>query len=110
MCDQLSTKILERDQMAKLVDYLSDADALTALAAEDLGMILLDLAHGHQGVRFALSDFEMPLWSANVPAYPHHKKMAVGRAIAEAWQWLQNEGLIMIDLDQPNGWFCLTRK
>jgi hypothetical protein len=36
--------------------------------------------------------------------------MEVGRAIAEAWQWLQNEGLLMPDLDQPNGWFCLTRK
>jgi hypothetical protein len=73
-------------------------------------MILLDLAQGHQGVRFTLSDFEMPLWNANIPAYPYHKKMAVGRAIAEAWQWLQNEGLIMIDLDQPNGWFCLTAR
>jgi uncharacterized protein (TIGR02391 family) len=96
--------------MARLIDYLPNADALTALAAEDLGMILLDLAQAHQGVRFTLSDFEMPLWNANVPAYPYHKKMGVGRAIAEAWQWLQNEALIMIDLDQPNGWFCLTRK
>jgi hypothetical protein len=73
-------------------------------------MILLDLAQGHQGERFTISDFEMPLWNANVPTYPYHKKVAVNRAIAEAWQWLQNEGLIMIDLDQPNGWFCLTRK
>jgi hypothetical protein len=36
--------------------------------------------------------------------------MPVGRAIAEAWQWLQNEGLVMPDLDQPSGWYCLTRK
>jgi uncharacterized protein (TIGR02391 family) len=36
--------------------------------------------------------------------------MEVGRAITEAWQWLQNEGLLMPDPDQPNGWFCLTRK
>jgi hypothetical protein len=79
--------------MAKLIDYLPDADALLTLTAEDLGLILLDLAHGHQGVRFTISDFEMPLWTANVPAYPHHKKMAIGRTIAEAWQWLQNEGL-----------------
>jgi uncharacterized protein (TIGR02391 family) len=73
-------------------------------------MILLDLAQDHQGERFTISDFEMPLWNANVPTYPYHKKVAVNRALAEAWQWLQNEGLIMIDLDQPNGWFCLTRK
>ena len=49
--------------MARLIDYLPDADALTALAAEDLGMILLDLAQDHQGVRFTISDFEMPLWN-----------------------------------------------
>jgi uncharacterized protein (TIGR02391 family) len=31
-------------------------------------------------------------------------------AIAEAWQWLESEGLVMADPDQPNGFFCLTRK
>jgi uncharacterized protein (TIGR02391 family) len=96
--------------MAKLMDYLPDADALLSAAVEDLGMIFLDLAQSHQGHNFTPSDFEMPLWNATVPSYPHRRKPEVTRAIAEAWQWLQNEGLIMADPQQSSGWFCLTRK
>jgi uncharacterized protein (TIGR02391 family) len=96
--------------MAGLMDFLPDADSLIALGPEDLGMVLLALAQMERGPRVALSNLEMPLWNANSPAYPQYKRMPVGRCIAEAWQWLQNEGLLMPDLDQPNGWFCLTRK
>jgi len=96
--------------MPGLMGYLPDADSLLALGPEDLGLILLDLAQKERGPRVTLSNLEMPLWNANSPAYPQHQRMPVGRCIAEAWQWLQNEGLLMPDLDQPNGWFCLTRK
>jgi hypothetical protein len=89
---------------------LPDADSLVALGPEDLGMILLQLVQQERAPRVALSNLEMPLWNAHSPRYPQHKRMPVGRCIAEAWQWLQNEGLLMADLDQPNGWFCLTRK
>jgi len=95
--------------MTKLIDYLPDADALTVLAAEDLGMILLEMAQNERGI-FTISNFEMPLWNANVPTYPIQKKRAVTLAIAEAWEWLQHEGLIMADPDQSGGWSCLTRK
>lgn len=77
-------------------------------------MILLELMQSVRGPqferRFARSDFETTLWNANVLGYPYAKKKGVGNAIAEAWQWLENEGLVMTDPDQPNGWFCLTRK
>lgn len=96
--------------MPGLLDYLPDADALMSLSAEDLGMILLELIQKQKALRFTISDFESPLWNAGVPGYPQVKRIGVGRTIAEAWQWLQNEGLVMIDPDQPNGWFCLTRK
>jgi uncharacterized protein (TIGR02391 family) len=92
------------------MDYLPDADTLMSLGPEDLGMILLGLAQQERGPRFTPSSFEMPIWNANVPAYPYHTKIDVTRTVAEAWQWLANEGLIMIDPDQPNGWYCLTRK
>ena len=52
----------------------------------------------------------MPLWNANVPGYQHQNRKKVARALAEAWQWLQTEGLIMADPDQPNGYFVLTRR
>jgi uncharacterized protein (TIGR02391 family) len=92
-----------------LIDILPDAGSLLALAPEDLGMILMNLAQKERG-NFTLSHFVMPLWNANVSAYPQHMRTPVARATAEAWQWLQNEGLIMVAPDQSNDWFCLTRK
>lgn len=96
--------------MPGLLDYAPNAEDLVALSAEDLGMILLELIQQRRSLRFTPSDFEMPLWNANAPGYLRANRLEVNRTIAEAWQWLQNEGLIMIDLDHPNGWFCLTRK
>ncbi len=96
--------------MAGLIDFFTDADSLVAVAPEDLGIVLLQLVQQERNPRVALSNLEYPLWNGTLPGYPQHKRAPVGRAIAEAWQWLQNEGLLMADLDQPNGWFCLTRK
>ena len=85
--------------MPGLIDILPDAGSLLALAPEDLGMILMNLAQKSAG-SFTLSHFVMPLWNANVSAYPQHMRTPVARATAEAWQWLQNEGLIMVAPDQ----------
>ena len=96
--------------MSVLLDYLPNADALTSLGPEDLGMILLELMQKVRGPNFGRSDLEMALWNANSLGYPISKKRDVIRAVAEAWQWLESEGLVMADPDQPNGFFCLTRK
>jgi uncharacterized protein (TIGR02391 family) len=99
--------------MVGLIDYLRDADSLLALGPEDLGIILLELLQKQPGAgsgNVTKSNLEMPLWNANTPAYPHHERMPVARAVSEAWQWLQNEGLLMVAPDQSNDWFCLTRK
>lgn len=96
--------------MPGLMDFLPSADALIELSAEDLGMILLHLVQNERTTNVALSNLEMPVWNANTTAYPQNKRMPVGRAIHEAWQWLQTEGLLMPAPDQPNGFFCLTRK
>jgi uncharacterized protein (TIGR02391 family) len=96
--------------MAGLIDFLPDANALKALEPEDLGFVLLQLIQQGREPRFTLSDYEMPLWNANVPGYPHRERTPVGRALAEAWQWLQNDSLMMPDPEQSSGWFCLTRK
>lgn len=96
-----------------MIDYAPTADELLAIEPEDLGLILLTLAretHPLAQRNFTLSQFEMPLWNADDPGYPHRSRQAVARGLAEAWQWLQTEGLMMPDPDQPNGWFCLTRR
>jgi uncharacterized protein (TIGR02391 family) len=95
--------------MPLLMDFVGDADSLAALAPEDLGMIVLQLVQNERG-NFTLPNIEMPVWNANSPGYPQHKRMQVILALGEAWQWLENEGLLMAAPDQPNGWYRLTRK
>jgi uncharacterized protein (TIGR02391 family) len=101
--------------MPGLIDFASTVEKLLVIEPEDLGLILMNLAHtasGPQRLNFTPSQFEMPLWNANAPGYPlhTHNRQAVARALAEAWQWLQTEGLIMPAPDQSNGFFCLTRR
>src|SRR5258706_16056795 len=76
--------------MPGLLDYLPDAESLLALGPEDLGLILLELVQNERQPRVALSNIEMPIWNANTPKYPQQSRTPVARAIAEAWQWLQN--------------------
>jgi uncharacterized protein (TIGR02391 family) len=96
--------------MPGLMDFAPTADALLEMSTEDLGMILLQLAKDQRNPNVTLSTIEMPIWNANSKAYPISKRVEVGRAIAEAWQWLQTEGLLIVSPDQPNGYFCITRK
>jgi uncharacterized protein (TIGR02391 family) len=96
--------------MAGIIDFVPDADSFLALGTEDLGLILLKLIQSDRSQSIAPSSLEMPLWNTNNPGYPYTKKKFVSRAFAEAWQWLQNEGLLMYDPDQTKDWFCLTRK
>jgi uncharacterized protein (TIGR02391 family) len=96
--------------MSGLLDLFSTADSLLALPAEDLGVVLLRIVQEERGPRVTISSIEMPVWNANSSGFPHHRRSEVARAIGEAWQWLQNTGLLMTDPEQPNGYFCLTRK
>jgi hypothetical protein len=47
--------------VATLMDYLPDADALLAAAAEDLGMILLEMAQNERGIFICLELRDAPL-------------------------------------------------
>jgi uncharacterized protein (TIGR02391 family) len=96
--------------MTELIDYLPTADTLLAQRPEELGMILLPLARELRMRNFTKSHFHTPLSNVNNPGYPASKKELVFYAIEEAWHWLLNEGLLMPAPDQPNGFFCLTRK
>jgi hypothetical protein len=60
--------------MPGLIDYLPDAESLLALGPEDLGMILLELLQQDRQPRVALSNIEMPLWTANTPTTSSHAR------------------------------------
>jgi uncharacterized protein (TIGR02391 family) len=101
--------------MPGLIDFAPTVETLLEIEPEDLGLILISLAHaapGSERSNLTLSQFVMPLWNANAPGYQQHphSRQPVTRAVAEAWQWLQTEGLIMPAPDQSNDWFCLTRR
>ncbi len=95
--------------MVSLMDFFPNAEAFLAAGPEDLGLVLLRVVQGERQSKVHESTFLMPLWNANNAGYPRHMKEPVERIFAEAWQWLQNEGLLMPAPDS-NGWYCLTRK
>jgi uncharacterized protein (TIGR02391 family) len=98
--------------MPGLIDFAPTADKLLEIEPEELGLILLQLVNDlhSPAPRFTVSQFDTPLWNANSLGYPYHRRQVVARALAEAWQWLLTQGLIMPDPDQPNGYFCFTRR
>lgn len=98
--------------MPGLIDFAPSAAALMEIEPEDLGLILISLINRTTPPmrNFTASHFIMPLLNAQTPAYPQHMRREVGRAVAEAWQWLQSDGLIMPDPEQSNDWYCLTRR
>ncbi|HKB90538.1 MAG TPA: TIGR02391 family protein [Opitutaceae bacterium] len=96
--------------MSRLVDILPTARSLLALSPEDLGMVLIQIFQTRKEPRFVFSDFVMPFYSGNAPPYPHNTREAISRAVAEAWQWLLNEGLIIHDPEQSYDYYCMTRK
>lgn len=97
--------------MLGLIEFLPGADALLDIEPEDLGLVLVSVVRGIRSTRnFTLSDVEVPLWNPSRQGYPYAKPQEVARALAEVWQWLQAEGLVMPDPAQSSGWFCLTRR
>ena len=96
--------------MAGLLDVVPDVTTLLALTAEDLAITLLELAQKSQAPRFTISEFVNPIWTANRPEFPHHQRTPVNRSVAEAMQWLLNEGLVIFDPEQSADYYCLTRK
>lgn len=90
----------------QLSQFLPDADAVTALGPEDLGMILLKIAQGERGRNFPLSDLQHQ--ARNLPGASRDWQK-IDRVLAEAWQWLINEGLLIVAPDSV-GYYCVTRK
>jgi len=105
--------------LPSLIAEVPDVDILLALAPEELGAILLRLArqalqngifHGD-----AVTD-ERGLPSGSVPfgtpEYPRQKQPDAAIAIAEAWNWLLVNGLILPapGSNGQSGWKVLSRR
>lgn len=101
--------------MSSLLDAFPDARTLLAVTPEDLGAAVLELVH--KGIsqnpgRFQLSDFLYVVNNRDEPQWPQTMRHRVQQALAEAFGWLENVGLIMEDPAQnsPTKWRVLTRR
>lgn len=95
--------------MTVLAKFLPDAETIVALAPEDLGITLLRMLQGHGDRNFTLSDIQVQARSLAEASRARLDRTKLDKVIAEAWQWLMNEGLVMRAPD-TNGYYCLTRK
>jgi uncharacterized protein (TIGR02391 family) len=91
--------------MSAVVQAIPDVDVFLSLEPEELGAKLLFVAKQHRDM-FSLIGFEHEIWEAEMrgqPTYPRNQKAAVALALAEAWAWLEAQGLIVSAPDQGHG-------
>ena len=97
--------------MKPLEQFIPDIETMMSLAPEDLGLLLLRMVQDEGEKNFTLSDIQLQAKNlVHAQQYRSERAHAVEKALSEAWQWLMNEGLIIVSFDQPNGYFCITRK
>ncbi len=105
--------------MFELTRAIPDPDVLLALEPEELGAKLLFLLRkrSFQNNMFLPASLNAELWP--LPAipgqqtpYPSHRRDAIDAALAEAWAWLEAQGLIVpaADTNGRNGWRVLSRR
>lgn len=96
--------------MVRLDRIIPHAEDVLALEPEELaGPILETLQSGREP--FSLRSYVGLLFQLNNEAYPQVHRQKIGRAIAEAWNWLEHEGFLAKDPDQSTAeWRFLTRR
>jgi len=102
--------------MTTLLTRIPDVDVLLALPTEELALVLLQLSREHlQGnglIHFQSIESQMQGQPPNYNGYPQHKKNDAILALAESWNWLNVQGLIIPEPgpNGNNGWMRLSRR
>lgn len=95
--------------MSAVVQAIPDVDVFLSLEPEELGAKLLFLARKslkYDGDMFSRGGLENDIWeseSRRQPTYPRNRQGAVALAFAEAWAWLEAQGLILPAPSQSSG-------
>src|SRR5271166_1419557 len=93
-----------------LLSIFPKPEDLLALPPEELGGVILEIAPGvMQNGMFNTASLLAQLFSPIGNSYPSGVHEQVRLAVAEALSWLTNQGLVMLDPDQPTGWYRPTR-
>lgn len=98
--------------MIELVKAIPDPEVLLALEPEELGAKLLFLMKERRG-QIHQNNFENELFDGpGRPGYPRQKERDITLAYAEAWAWLEAQGLLVPETgtNGQNGWRRLSRR
>jgi hypothetical protein len=103
--------------MYELTQVIPDENVLLSLEPEELGAKLLFLLRKRtfQQNMFLPSSLTAELWPfaalpGQQPPYSPHRRAEIEAALAEAWAWLEAQGLIVpaADTNGRNGWRILS--
>lgn len=101
--------------MATLTSLVPDVDVLLALSQEELAGIVLQLAKEHRQNRLIhIQSFTTQIQGSVLgnDGYPAHRRPEAEMALAEAWNWLTVQGLLIPEpgINGSNGFMVLSRR
>lgn len=102
--------------MATLTSIIPDVDVFVALAPEELAEVVLQLSNERWGqnglihLQSIASDIHGTPGASD--GYPQNRKRDAELALAEAWNWLSVQGLLIPEpgTNGNNGWMLLSRR
>lgn len=93
-----------------LYSIIPDPEALLALEPEELAGIVLEVLNSTDHMRSGqLNRYNFTLPS-NFSDYPPQYHKEIGKAVMEAWVWLEREGLIAPEPGSQGEWVFVTRR
>lgn len=95
--------------MQILINYFPDPDSLIQLEPEELGSFVLEAlnAEPNGSGLFNRANFAS---SSSLQLFPANKRDEIGKALVEAWMWLEREGLIAPRPGDTHGWYYITKR
>jgi len=101
--------------MATLTSLIPDVDVLISLATEELAETVLHLAAGHRQNKLAHLQFitsQINGARGDDNGYPQNRRNDAELAVAEAWNWLLVQGLLIPEpgYNGGNGFMLLSRR
>jgi uncharacterized protein (TIGR02391 family) len=101
---------------ASLSSLVPNAEDLLALEVEEITGVLLTHLNSYGGdsgnsvvQRGRINQHNLFNTLDHQPEYPG-RQPEVNQALMEAWSWLQGEGFLVRDANQPGDWFFLSRR
>src|SRR5260221_9345465 len=94
-----------------LLSFFPTPDDLLRAEVDELAPVVLVVAPGvMQNEMFNIASLITPLYPLTGGGYPSPSQVEIRRALAEALSWLENQGTIIKEPDQPATWYRLTRR